>query len=250
MTSVKIGRTTTALTGTDTEIRLPFRTLAPPERAKFVAMESATSGGTTINVGDELKFPFGPQDLNYSSYETRWVEIQRPGKTPILTNENKPLRSVSFDLMLANNSRLAAIGEDTGPILDQLEKLEIVAREGVPCKFVYGLTALPYLVAISKFSFRVLYRDSNGSPTRVKVSLQLTEFPVLYQELTELLAVHHTPVITEDIPSPPEEEEEEEEDVDVDSNHEGGQNAEMVEAIVNMALDGYWIGLGGITGAL
>lgn len=95
-------------------------------------------------------------------------------------------------------------------MIELLDKIELIAANSIPCKFVYGVSAVPYTVTITKFSFTTNRRDLDGNPTQVSVDLQLTETPLYDQRIVELEAVTFTPdqqVIGSE--APPEDDEEE-----------------------------------------
>ena len=152
---------------------------AIPARAKLVSIPTADDDETMSVV-----FPFGPQDLDHSNLAGKSVEIQRPGRKPLLFHENQQLRTVSFKAVVADKASGGTLS-----IEDTLDKLETLAATAVPCSFIYGLTALSYTVAITKLSFEVTYRNSSGEPLRAEVDVQLTETPSFSQELAVLKAV-------------------------------------------------------------
>ena len=84
-------------------------------------------------------------------------------------------------------------GCDPIPVIELLDKIELIAANSIPCKFVYGVSAVPYTVTITKFSFTTNRRDLDGNPTQVSVDLQLTETPLYDQRIVELEAITFTP---------------------------------------------------------
>lgn len=152
---------------------------ARPARAKLVTIP--------VDPNDEaisVMFPFGPQDLDHSNLAGKTVEIQRPGRKPLLFHENQSLRTVSFKAVIAHKE-----SGGTQPITDILDKLETLAAAALPCSFIYGLTALSYTVAITKLSFEITYRNSSGEPLRAEADVQLTEMPSFSQDIAFLKAV-------------------------------------------------------------
>ena len=104
--------------------------------------------------------------------------------------EHPKLRTVTFSAMIADK---ASGGCAPGEVEIILDNLATIARNGVPCRFLYGITALPYAVALTKFSFTVERRNMSGVPTQVSVDLQLTEKLLIQQIVTELAAIVETP---------------------------------------------------------
>lgn len=155
----------------------------------------------------QVEFPYGPQNLKFDQYAGVTKKIPRPGKAPLIVFENPDLRTITFSAMIAD--KLTG-GCDPIPVIELLDKIELIAANSIPCKFVYGVSAVPYTVTITKFSFTTNRRDLDGNPTQVSVDLQLTETPLYDQRIVELEAVTFTPdqqVIGSE--APPEDDEEE-----------------------------------------
>ena len=136
----------------------------------------------------EVVFPFGPQNLEYASYEGKFSQIERPYRKPILAYENQQLRTVTFNALIADKA-----SGGTRPIEDMLDNIETMSKYGWRCSFIYGLTSLTFDVAVTKFSYTVKYRNTDGAPIRAEASIQLTEMPSLNQEITLLNAVFRQP---------------------------------------------------------
>lgn len=139
---------------------------------------------------EAVVFPFGPQDIQYQNYNAEYTQIARPNKKAILFRQNPSLRSVTFTAMLADRESGGAV---VGNVDNLITALEALSADGVPCKFVYGTKSLGYTVAVTQLSYTVKYRDKNGNPTKIEVSIQLTEMPIINQELSYLQAVFRRP---------------------------------------------------------
>jgi len=138
----------------------------------------------------QVEFPYGPQNLEFDEYAGVTKKIPRPGKAPLLVFENPSLRTITFSAMIADK---VTGGCDPFPVIEILDKIELIAANSIPCKFVYGVSAVPYTVTITKMSFTTVRRDLDGNPTQVSVDLQLTETPLYDQKIVELAAVVFTP---------------------------------------------------------
>lgn len=138
----------------------------------------------------QVEFPYGPQNLKFDQYAGVTKRIPRPGKAPLLVFENPNLRTITFSAMIADK---VTGGCDPFPVLEILDKIELIAANSIPCKFVYGVSAVPYTVTITKLSFTTNRRDLDGNPTQVSVDLQLTETPLYDQRIVELEAITFTP---------------------------------------------------------
>jgi hypothetical protein len=195
------------LGGNRTDVEVVVRN-AKPLRAKFVFPDGFTAQDkfgnyTTLrNAPGEsvysFPFPYGPQDLKYDQFSPRFKEINRPYKKPLLVAESSSLRNLSFNAVIANRESRGKLS-----IIDLLERLEAIADSGAAFQFTYGLTALPFAVVLTKFSYTVSHRNLEGSPIRAEVSIQLTEAVSAQQELTILKAVHRnpSPTVAATIPS-------------------------------------------------
>ena len=191
-----------------------FRSVSPA-RAKLVAVRSSSlnfqhrsssSKNLPRSVGGrvagsyprskndfiEALFPFGPKDVKLDSLVANIVEIDRPGKKPILFRQNSQLRTVSFEAVIADKASGGVV-----PVDDFLDKLTTLADYSTPCKFIYGLTSLTFAVVLTQLSINVTHRNNSGAPVRADVSVQLTECPYITQEITALQAV------VQDVTPPP-----------------------------------------------
>ena len=167
-----------------------------PLRVKLSTVGLLDSDGNDANI--VVEFPFGPQNMSHDKSEARFREITRPGKKPLLAIENQQLRTVSFNTVIADKASGGVL-----PIQDILDDIETIAANGHKCKLVYANTGLSYFVKITKYSFEIQYRNTDGEPTRVSAQFQLTEAPSLNQEIIELKAVFRRPNITVNPPTPP-----------------------------------------------
>ena len=167
-----------------------------PLRVKLSTVGLLDNDGNDANI--IVEFPFGPQNMSHDKSEARFREIARPGKKPLLAIENQQLRTVSFNTIIADKASGGVL-----PVQDILDDIETIAANGYKCKLVYANTGLSYFVKITKYSFEIQYRNTDGEPTRVSAQFQLTEAPSLNQEIILLKAVFRKPNITTDPPAPP-----------------------------------------------
>jgi len=153
----------------------------------------------------KVDFPYGPQNLKFDEYAGNHQQVPRPKRAPLLVYEHPKLRTVTFSAMIADK---ASGGCAPGGVEIILDNLATIARNGVPCRFMYGISALPFVVALTKFSFTVDRRNMSGVPTQVSVDLQLTEKLLIQQIVTELAAIVETPTTPESVTAapPPEDE--------------------------------------------
>ena len=176
---------------TGTFVESSFRS-SNPKRAVLKGEGTFTDdSGATVTGAITVTFPFGPQNLEYGNYEADFSQIERPYLKPLLVYKNQQLRTVTFTAVIANKE-----SGGTTSIAQILRDLEKISSYGLRCKFTYGLVALDYSVALTKFSYTVKYRDADGEPVRAEASIQLTEMPVITQEVTLLQAVYRTPAVT------------------------------------------------------
>lgn len=179
---------------------------ARPLRAKFVFPDGFTTQDrygnyvTLQNAPDDsvyaFEFPFGPKDLQYDNFSPKFQELSRPFKKPLLVSDSSSLRTVTFNAVIADRSSGGKL-----PISGLLERLEAIADSAAPFQFTYGLSALPFSVVLTKFSYSVSYRNLEGEPIRAEVSIQLTESIFADQELVVLKAVHRNPTTVPTIPA-------------------------------------------------
>ncbi len=145
----------------------------------------------------EIEFPFGPRDMQFNSQAAMMDSIQRPGKKPLLEKRNEPLRTVTFNVVIASTAGASGgklpLASGTTPVDTALETIERMAMSGAACKLLYGTVQLGYNVSITKFDFTVKHRDSEGHPVRVDAQIQLTEKPAFVQELTNLPIIPNDP---------------------------------------------------------
>ena len=167
-----------------------------PLRVKLSTVGLLDDEGNDANI--VVEFPFGPQNMSHDKSEARFREIARPGKKPLLAIENQQLRTVSFNAVIADKASGGVL-----PVQDILDDIETIAANGHKCKLVYANTGLSYFVKITKYSFEIQYRNTDGEPTRVSAQFQLTEAPTLNQEIILLKAVFRRPNITTNPPAPP-----------------------------------------------
>lgn len=183
---------------------------ARPMRAKFVFPDGFTTQdqyGNYVTLqnapGDSvfaLEFPFGPKDLQYDNFSPKFQELSRPFKKPLLVSDSSSLRTVTFNAVIADRESGGKL-----PISAFLERLEAIADSAAPFQFTYGLSALPFSVVLTRFSYSVSYRNLEGEPIRAEVSIQLTESIFADQELVVLKAIHRDPTVTTNIPAVTEE---------------------------------------------
>ena len=173
---------------------------AKPLRAQFVFADGFTvkdKDGKAVTLANRpdasvytFDFPFGPKDLKYDQFSPKFQELSRPFKKPLLVSESAALRTLSFNAVIADKESGGKLS-----IIALLGRLEEIAESGVVFQFKYGLTALPFSVVMTKFSYSVSYRMLDGSPSRAEVSIQLTESVFANQDLTVLKAVYRDPIL-------------------------------------------------------
>jgi len=134
----------------------------------------------------QVEFPFGPQDVEFEDYVATTKQLPRPGKSPLLVFENPSLRTITFKGMIADK---VSHGCDPVSVVEVLDRLELIASNAIPCKFIYGVSAVPYAVTITKFGFTVKRRNVQGNPTQVEFNIQLTETPRYDQKVVLLAGV-------------------------------------------------------------
>lgn len=183
-----------------------FYKQANPLRAKFVFPEGFATqdqfGNYVVYQNSEentkysFNFPFGPQNLQYDGFTPKFQELSRPFKKPLLVADTSSLRTVSFNAVIADKPSGGKLS-----ISEKLERLEAIADSGASFQFTYGLSALPFAVVLSKFSYTVSYRNLEGEPIRAEVQIQLTESVFAEQELVLLKAVYRTPDVSPTLPS-------------------------------------------------
>jgi hypothetical protein len=187
--------TYTKVNNQTTENRLVTHRTVAPMRAvlkQVPGIESTydeSTDQTTITTvpGLEVEFPYGPVDVKYANIALNYSQIKRPGLTPLLVRTAPKLNTVTFTATIADKR---TGGKDV--IEDTLDILKEMAASDVDCEFIYGLSALPYRVRITKMDINSRYRNLEGQLTQANVSIQLTEAPEFDPLLGELTAV--TPI--------------------------------------------------------
>jgi hypothetical protein len=164
---------------------------ANPKRAKIDASGQYWNGTSYENRQITVEFPFGPSDMQFDNYASRFTQTSRPYNKPLLILEGQQLRTVSFQAVLADKP-----SGGVTPITDYLDSLEEIADLGWECVFSYGTHKLNYTCVMSQFSYTVKYRDAEGFPVRAQVSIQLTESSSARQDLYLLEAVYRQPTIS------------------------------------------------------
>jgi len=154
----------------------------------------------------EVVFPFGPQNLQHQNYGGTYQQIQRPYLKPLNVYSTPQLRTVTFNAIIVHRP---SGGKSTGPLNEEgasvqgiVDTLEQIASSGLPCEFIYGTQALPFLSFLTQFSYTVKYRNKNGEPLQIEASLQLTE-RVEYKPLTEELPLIERPPKAVGVAAPP-----------------------------------------------
>ena len=240
-------RRTTQSQRNGADIDLPFRTISPPERAVLESFDGASvenPDGTYTTVpapfgGTKVIFPFGPQNLQHDQIAAVNQQVARPGMTPLLVKESKPLRTCSFQAVIAQNARYESFsGSDAASVEDIIDSLTLMARESLTCSFQYGFYQLPYDCVITQLSVTDSYRDHDGSVIRAQVNLQLTERPFYFPDLVALRAVYKKDSVTPRNPAPVEEEDEEDEiePLEATGNAKGSQDQEQLERLTAQAI--------------
>ena len=196
--------------------------------------------------GTKVIFPFGPQNLQHDQIAAVNQQVTRPGMTPLLVKESKPLRTCSFQAVIAQNARYESFsGSDAASVEDIIDSLTLMARESLTCSFQYGFYQLPYDCVVTQLSVTDSYRDHDGSVIRAQVNLQLTERPFYFPDLVALRAVYKKDSVTPRNPAPPVDDDTEEppDPVEVDGNAEGSAEQERIERLTQQAL---WYAQAGI----
>jgi hypothetical protein len=188
---------TTFISTQDSLMPAEFRS-ATPKRCKLSTVNLSAELQELYGVEQlVLEFPFGPVDMKFGSNAAIMDQIGRPGKKPLLQKRNEPLRTTTFNAVLASTANASGGRLDlvTGmsPVDPALQTAERIAQSGATCKFVYGTVQLGYFVVLTKFDFTVKYRDAEGHPVRVDVQVGLTEKPAFAQELTNLPVIPNDP---------------------------------------------------------
>ena len=229
-----------------TDIDLPFRTIAPPERAvleSFAGASVENSDGTYRRIvapfgGTKVIFPFGPQDLQHDQIAAINQQVQRPGMTPLLVADSKPLRTCTFNAMIAQNARYESYsGSDAASVEDIIDSLTTMARESLTCFFQYGFYQLPYDCVITQLSVTDRYRDHEGSVIRAQVNIQLTERPFYFPDLVSLKAVYKKDAVTPSNPPAPVDDDDLDmvAGIEVTGNGPGSQQQELLEQYGDIA---------------
>jgi hypothetical protein len=154
----------------------------------------------------EVVFPFGPQNLQHQNYGGTYQQIQRPYLKPLNVYSTPQLRTVTFNAVIVHRPSggmsVGPLNEDGDSVQGVVDTLEQIASSGLPCEFIYGTQALPFLSFLTQFSYTVKYRNKDGEPLRIEASIQLTE-RVEYKPLTEELPLIERPPKAVGVGSPP-----------------------------------------------
>ena len=154
----------------------------------------------------EVVFPFGPQNLQHQNYGGTYQQIQRPYLKPLNVYSTPQLRTVTFNAVIVHRPSggmsVGPLNEDGDSVQGVVDTLEQIASSGLPCEFIYGTQALPFLSYLTQFSYTVKYRNKDGEPLRIEASIQLTE-RVEYRPLTEELPLIERPPKAVGVGAPP-----------------------------------------------
>lgn len=151
----------------------------------------------------EVAFPFGPRDIKIDNRVAKIVEIERPGRKPILAVERPSLVTLGFSAIIADKK---SGGASPNVVDDVLQSLYNISEEGYQCKFVYGLASYPFVFRITKLTVTEVIKNADGRTIRANVDIQLTESAAYNPKLVDLNIVTFEPEIIPRIPAPKEEE--------------------------------------------
>lgn len=151
----------------------------------------------------EVVFPFGPRDIKIDNRVAKVVEIERPGRKPILAVERPSLVTLGFSATVADKK---SGGASPNEVEDVLQSLYDISEQGYQCKFVYGLASYPFVFRITKLTITEVMKNADGRTIRANVDIQLTESAAYNPTLVDLNVVTFEPEIIPRIPAPEEDE--------------------------------------------
>lgn len=141
----------------------------------------------------DFEFPYVPREMSFEDLAPEIVELERPGKLPLVERKSPKLAKISFDFRIADRNSQGVVAVD-----DTLRTLRQLVARGQPVSFIGMDKVVQYQVkmydnslsnawyAITGFSIRTvqrvprLYPGSSGTSDRNAIaiadgSLQLTE---------------------------------------------------------------------------
>jgi hypothetical protein len=138
------------------------RVAASPQAARRRMTIRTEDSRVTITV------PFAPKVIQYTELAQRWVEIDRPGRPPILSSSSKPLPRLSYDLFVGGTDP-----EESQEWRLQTLKALAEGRDRVVVSFGPAEGGLWRITSLSTSS--IDRHPVTGERTRATVSIELTQ---------------------------------------------------------------------------
>lgn len=159
-------------------------TFAVPKIKKAVLLATGPNpvgieSGNSPTVNYKIKFPYGPNDLQFQQHNGVYNQMDRPFKKPLNVFSGGSLRVVTFEAIIVNRSNggltPGPLDDSGSTVQDIADMLETISQTGATCDFRYGVSKLPFKSFLTEFSYTVIRRAPDGQPLVINVSLQLTE---------------------------------------------------------------------------
>lgn len=178
----------------------------------------------------DVSFPFGPRDIKIDNRVAKTVQVERPGKKPILAVERPSLLTVSFSTIIADKATGGRL-QDT--VETTLEQLYAISEDGYQCKFVYGLASYPFIFRITKLTVTEQLKNADGQTIRANIDIQLTESAPYNPSLLYLDVVTFDPPVIPSIKTSSDIPESVQRQVDYLSSYWDSSRAQSLEELYN-----------------
>lgn len=146
----------------------------------------------------EIVFPFGPNRIKYDNHNGEYDQIDRPLVKPLNVFSKPSLRSITFEALIVHRRSGGLLPGprwgDGDSVQEILDKLQTISQTGMTCKFIYGVTRLPYKCFLTKFSYTAERRSTEGEILSASVNIQLTEKVSYNPDASELPLIVRPPV--------------------------------------------------------
>lgn len=146
----------------------------------------------------EIVFPFGPNRIKYDNHNGQYDQIDRPLVKPLNVFSKPSLRVVTFEALIVHRRSGGLLPGprwgDGDSVQEILDKLQTISQTGMTCKFIYGVTRLPYKCFLTNFTYTAERRSTEGEILSASVNIQLTEKVSYNPDASELPLIVRPPV--------------------------------------------------------
>ena len=123
-------------------------TVVPTAAALYQSTSESRMVIAAVDNSVVLRIPFAPSEIQYGGFGAQWQEVDRPGRTPILSNSGYGLRTMSFSVQLVGTGKARNTTQE-----GRLEALRRLSETETPVSVLFGSTFDTRLWRITGFSF-------------------------------------------------------------------------------------------------